>query len=70
MSSERGGRGTSITSSFGIKTFDGVVKSPPSTDGSVSEPFPIEALEGGISRCYAVLQIGFRGLNSSFKPDK
>ena len=27
-----GGRGTSITLSFGIKTFDGVVKSPPSTD--------------------------------------
>ncbi len=55
-----GGRGTSITSSFRIKTFDGVVKSPPSTDAElevegcfrlesisnrlVGEPFPTTVL--------------------------
>ncbi len=33
-----GGRGTSITLSYGIKTFDGVVKSPPSKDGEISLP--------------------------------
>ena len=40
-----GGRGTSITLSFGIKTFDGVVKSPPDTDASGQEAYPTTVLK-------------------------
>ncbi len=49
--SVRGGRGTSITLSFGIKTFDGVVKSPPSTDALCTLCISNHAVEVSSKAC-------------------
>ncbi len=62
-----GGRGTSITLSFGIKTFDGVVKSPPSTDAGVPPAYPTTVLKIFDYRRTQAPDASFRGKSKILK---